>query len=66
MEPYKFAIGSKVKSTDIYGNTVCQPAGEIFGVLLCTFSELNLVLDNGLRVAAPWQKIRSATSMEHE
>lgn len=51
MEPYKFEIGSKVKSTDIYGNTVCG------AVTLCTLSELNLVLDNGLRVAAPWHKI---------
>ena len=34
MEPYKFAIGSKVKSTDIYGNTVYGT------VTLCTFSEL--------------------------
>ena len=42
MEPYKFEIGSKVKSTDIYGNTVCG------AVTLCTLSELNLVLDNGL------------------
>ena len=60
MEPYKFEIGSKVKATDIYGNTVCGT------VMLCTVSELNLVLDNGLRVAAPWQKIRSATSVEHK
>lgn len=60
MEPYKFAIGSKVKSTDIYGNTVCG------AVTLCTLSELNLILDNGLRVAAPWHKIKSATSVGHQ
>lgn len=58
MEPFKFEIGSKVKSTDIYGNTVCG------AVTLCTLSELNLVLDNGLRVAAPWHKIKSATACE--
>lgn len=60
MEPFKFEIGSKVKSTDIYGNTVYGT------VTLCTFSELNLVLDNGLRVAAPWHKIESATFVGHE